>query len=121
MIGFLLKIVGNSVALYLAAQYVDGFTFTANIGMLAWAGVLITVGSYGKSILGIITFPLSIISLGVFSVILDFVLSALILVILAILLEPLTISGLSALLWGTVFIGLASSIISFFVKLIYGR
>lgn len=119
MIGLLFKIAGNSAALYLAAQYVDGFTFTGNIGMLAWSGVWITIGSFGKSILGIITFPLSIISLGVFSIILDFIVSAGILWILSILLEPLVIDSIGALLWGTVFVSISSNIISFFVKLIW--
>ena len=119
MIGLLLKIAGNSGAFYLATLYIGGFTFTGDIAMLAWSGFWITVGSFVKSILGVITFPLSIISLGTFSFVLDFVVSAGVLWVLSFVIEPFAIESLTALLWGAIFIGISSKIISFFVKLIW--
>jgi len=118
MMSFLLKIVGNGAAFYIATYFVEGFTFTGNIVMLAWIGLLITLGYIAKSILGFITLPLSFLSLGLFSVVLSLVINAGIVLGLAIALESVQLAGISALIGAVFILAIASAVLNTTLRII---
>ncbi len=68
MIGLIIRILGNSLALYVAYLFVPGFIFKGGPAEYAIAGVLLgLLNMIVKPVLKTITLPLIILSLGLFT------------------------------------------------------
>lgn len=118
MFKLLLKVAGNSAALYFTAQYVDGIVFQGSFGVLLWAGVLLTLSSFVKSIFRFITFPLVFLSFGLLGFVLDFIASAFILWGIDYALDSLVIDGLLPFISGAIILAIASNIIIFTLRIV---
>lgn len=107
MLGFLIRILANTAAIYAASHFIAGFTFSGNFAILAGIGVALTIFQLViYPIVKIMAFPLVFLSFGLFGSLLN------VAVLLAIdrALPQLAITGVIPLLWGTLFITIASTI-----------
>ncbi len=104
MIRFLVRILANSLAIYLAAYFVENFTFTTRLSdwrLLLIAGLILAlINTFLKPILKIISAPLIILTLGLFSLVINLGL----LWLLTQFLPQLEIQGFWAYFWGTLII-----------------
>ena len=113
MIGFIIRILGNSLALYAAHWFVEGFGFSGGIKELLIAGTILgLLNLLVRPILKLIATPVIILTLGLFIL----VINALILWIVDYIFEFVTISDLYALAWATIVVGIVNMIISGIAK-----
>jgi putative membrane protein len=111
ILSFLLKVVVYAGAVYIAGEFVEGFTIMPSWYTLGAAGFLLAVGyTLIRPILKIITFPLALITLGFSNVLIN----AGILWGVDYLLPDMTINGLFPLLWGTLILSITSIFFVFF-------
>ena len=95
-------VAANAIALWAAARYIDGISFSGGIYELAIAAAIFTLLNFFlKPILKLLLGPLIILTLGLGLILVN----ALILYILDIFSQNLTITGIPALIYATVFIG----------------
>ena len=103
MIKILLRIIVITLAVLLITRYVPGISVddwqTAIIVAVAWAIISVTI----KPLLTLLTFPITVITLGLFSVILN----ALLFWIVGILVPGFIVSGFIAAIIGSVLLSLA--------------
>lgn len=98
---FIFHIFSNAIALLVAAYFVAGFTFRGTfLAMLATATILTLINIFIKPLLTFFMGPLIILTLGLFSL----VVNAITLYILDIFSAPLTIQGYLPLLYGTLIV-----------------
>jgi putative membrane protein len=68
----LLKLLVNAVALWCAAQYIDGIRYTGTLpGLLVVALIFGAVNVLIKPILKLFTFPITLITLGLFALVIN--------------------------------------------------
>ena len=110
---FLLRIVINAIALWVTAQLISGIAVTSDLwGLLLVALVFGLVNAFIKPIVQILSLPLTILTLGLFTL----VINALMLLLAAWLIPGLTIEGgggqqfLTALL-GSIVISIVSMLL----------
>ena len=97
----ILQIISGIAGIWLATQFVGGVEFTGPIKTLIYAGAALgIINSFLKPILKIISFPLRILTLGLFSVVINMCMVWLI----DIYFQELIIPGLVPLLWTTLII-----------------
>jgi putative membrane protein len=110
--GFILRLLGNSIALYLANLTVGGFVFNGSLKGYLIAGILLTTLHYiVRPILRTVLSPLVWITLGLFTL----VIKGAILWIVAYFLDFMMFENFFALLWVTIIVslvGMVSKIIS---------
>jgi putative membrane protein len=113
---FLMRIVVTAIALWAATRLVSGITFHG--GWLGLAGVALVFGvlnSFVRPILGFLAFPLLIITLGLFT----FVLNAVMLLLTSALASKFGlafhVAGFWAAFWGAIVIGIVSFLLSMFL------
>ena len=98
---FVVQILANSLAIYLADYLLDGFYFSGDILSLAVAGLVLgLINFFIKPVLKIISAPLIILSLGLFTIIINIGL----LWLLNRLVDDLSISGFSTYFWSVLII-----------------
>lgn len=115
MIGFVIRILGNGLALYIANLLVPGFVVAGGIKEYLIAGILLGfLNLLVRPILKLVSMPLIIISLGLFII----VINGLILWIVDYIFDFVTIESLMALLWAVVIIGIINLLISAVAKII---
>ncbi len=91
-----LQIVGGVAGIWLAQRYVPGVEFTGSLQALALAGVILGIlNCFIKPLLKIITFPLKILTLGLFGL----VINMFIVWVADIIFPELIIPGLIPLFW----------------------
>src|SRR3989338_2188574 len=116
MMRFLVRILANSLAIYLAAYFVVGFDFphqAQDWKLLLLAGLILAIfNAILKPILKLISLPFIILSLGLFTLIINIGL----LWLLSQFLPQLSIGGFLAYFWGTVIISLINLIVEPFIK-----
>ena len=113
MIGFILRIVGNILALYAAFYFVPGFSFTGGIKEYAIAGVVLgLLNMIVRPVLKLISMPVIILTLGLFAI----VINALILWAVDYIFDFVTISDIMALVWATIVIGIVNMVVSALTK-----
>jgi putative membrane protein len=113
MLNLVFQIIGNSLGIYLGTLLIPGFTFGGDLKTLLFAGFVLGIANFFlKPILKIISFPLIILSFGLFS----FVISAFILWITARFVPALQFDGIIPLFFATILISIISTILSFFAK-----
>ena len=109
----IIRLIINAIALYAAAQLVSGIELTNQIG-----GILIVALIFGviNAILGpilkILSFPFILVTLGLFTL----VINGLLLWLTASLSSYLSISGFWAAFWGALVISIVSWFLSAFLK-----
>ena len=110
--GFILRLLGNSIALYLANLTIGGFVFNGSLKEYLIAGILLTTLHYiVRPILRTVLSPLVWITLGLFTL----VINGAILWVVAYFLDFMMFENFFALLWVTIIVslvGMVSKIIS---------
>jgi putative membrane protein len=111
--GILIRILANSLAIFIASKYVPGFTFSGDLTNLLLAGVVIgLINALVKPIIQLISFPFILLTLGLFNIIIN-----ILLLFLATKFIPgLEISTVSAAFWGIIILSLTNYLFSHFAK-----
>lgn len=113
MVSFIIRIIGNSVALYVASLFVAGFSFTGGIKEYAIAGaVLGLLNMTVRPVLKIISLPIIILTLGLFTL----VINALLLWTVDYIFDFVIISDIVTLVWATIVIGVVNMLVSWIIK-----
>ena len=101
----------SALALWVAQQYIPGFSVSGDIQIYLIAGVVLGIlNVIVKPILKLIAFPLMLVSLGLFSL----VINALLLWVLTGIVPSVSIAGFIPLFWGTLVITAGNIIVSWF-------
>ncbi|ETT23190.1 membrane protein of unknown function [Rhodococcus rhodochrous ATCC 21198] len=123
MINFLVRLVLNAVAIWLAAQWVSGIDFTGSgtgaaneiISLLVIALVFTVVNAFVKPLVQLLSLPLLILTLGLFTL----VVNALMLLLTAWLSEftdyGLTVEGFWTAFWGALIISIVNWVLGVLV------
>ena len=115
MVGFIVRILGNSVALYAAFYLVPGFVVKGGVKEFLLAGILFgLLNKIVKPPIKLITMPLIILTLGLFLV----VINALMLWLVDYAFDFVAIENITALVWATIVVALVNAIISAFTKIV---
>jgi len=98
---FIVQILTNGLAIFLADYLVPGFIFKGDILTLAIAGLILgLINLFIKPILKLISAPLIVLSLGLFTLVINIIL----LWLLEYFVPELTITGFWTYLWGSLII-----------------
>lgn len=111
MTGFLLRAVIAACGLWLASSWVDGFSISTTGTLLIAAALLGVVNAVVRPIAVILTFPITIVTLGVFLLVINAGMVALV----AWVLPNFTITGFWPALLGALIVSLVSWLGSWFV------
>lgn len=111
MTGFLLRAVIAACGLWLASSWVDGFSISTTGTLLIAAALLGVVNAVVRPIAVILTFPITIVTLGVFLLVINAGMVALV----AWVLPNFTISGFWPALLGALIVSVVSWLGSWFV------
>ena len=115
MIGFLVRILGNSIAIYAAYFWVPGFVIIGGIKEYLLAGILLgLLNKIVKPPIKLLTMPLIILTLGLFLV----VINALMLWLVDYAFDFVAIESITALVWATVVVAAVNATISAFSKIV---
>lgn len=115
MVGFLIRILGNSVAIYAAYFWIPGFVIVGGIKEFVLAGVLLgLLNKIVKPPIKLLTMPLIILTLGLFLV----VINALMLWLVDYTFNFVTIENITALVWATIIVAIVNGIIAGISKII---
>lgn len=111
MIKLIFQIISGILSLWLAVKFVPGVTFSGEFKYLIMAGALLgLLNFFVKPILKLITLPLRILTLGLFSLIINMFL----VMAVDILFVELTIQGIVPLFWTTAILWLVSYFLGFY-------
>lgn len=111
MVGFLLRLVIGALGLWLAEQIVPGIN-VSNVGTLIAAAFLLGVANaVVRPVLIILTLPITVITLGLFLL----VINAAMLGLVALILPGFHIAGFWAALFGAVIVGITGWIAASFI------
>ena len=98
---FLFQIIAGILAIFLAARFISGVEFSGELKPLLLAGIILGFVNFAvKPILKVITLPLRIITLGIFTLVLNLFLVWLVVDVL--FPGDLEITGFLPLLWTTI-------------------
>ncbi|GMU70410.1 MAG: hypothetical protein AMXMBFR37_27420 [Steroidobacteraceae bacterium] len=111
MTGFLLRAVIAACGLWLASSWVDGFSISTTGTLLIAAALLGVVNAVVRPIAVILTFPITIVTLGVFLLVINAGMVALV----AWVLPNFTITGFWPALLGALIVSVVSWLGSWFV------
>ena len=110
---FIVRILGNALALYLCANFLDKFFFPDNWFLLLLAGLVLAVfNAILKPALKFLSAPLIFLTFGLFTILINIF----ILWLLTKFFLELRIEGLGAYFWGTIIISLTNWLISYLLK-----
>jgi putative membrane protein len=108
-VNFVIKVLINEAALWVAARFVPGIDLTADIWqILLIALVFGLINAVLKPILKVLSLPVIILTLGLFAIIVNVILLA----ITAALMDGLTIDGFLPALLGSIVISIVSAILN---------
>lgn len=114
---FLLKLLINAAALYAATRFVDGISFTgAPLGLAAVALVFAVVNSIVKPIVKFFSFPFIILTLGLFTLVINAVMMLVTARLSAALDLGFHVRGFSAAFWGALVVSLVSMVLNTLLK-----
>lgn len=113
MVAFIIRILGNSAAIYAAYLAVPGFVFTGGLKELGLAGLILgLLNLLVRPIVKVISFPIIILTLGLFTL----VINALMLWLVDYFFHFIIIESTYALVIATIVIGIVNMIVSFITK-----
>ena len=105
---FIVRILGSTLGIALAAKYVPGVSYVGSLESLFAAGlVLALLISFVDPVLKIITFPLRLLTLNLFSLVIDMAMVWL----TQIAVSGFQVVGLAALFWATFLIYVLNSLL----------
>jgi len=108
-VSFVIKVLVGAAALWVAAEIVPGIELVADIWqILLIALVFGLVNAVIKPILKVLSFPILIITLGLFAIVINMILLA----ITAGLMEGLTVDGILAAFLGSLVISIVSAVLN---------
>ena len=111
MPGFLIRLVISALALWLAATIVPG-VHIAGLGTLLLAALLLgLVNAVVRPVLIVLTFPITVVTLGLFLL----VVNAAMLGLVALVLPAMTIDGFFAAVFGSIIVSIVSWLASWFI------
>jgi len=111
MTGFVLRAVMAAFGLWLATRWVDGVTIDDALTLLIAAAVLGVVNAFVRPIAIVLTLPISVVTLGLFSL----VVNAGMLALVAAVVPGFDIVGFWSAFFGAVVVGLTSWVGSWFI------
>jgi len=115
MLSFIIRIIGNAVALYVAFLLVPGFVVSGSWEQYLIAGLILALlNLIVRPVLKIISFPLILLTLGLFT----FIINILILWLLAYLVPFVAIEGFIALVWTTIIVSIVNLFFSLVAKIV---
>ncbi len=107
----IILIFSNALALFVAAKIVDGIVIEASWANYLIAGALLgIVNTFVRPIIKLLSFPFIILSLGLFTIIINIVL----LFAVSFFLPTFNIEGIIAAFWGVLIISIVNYLISIF-------
>jgi putative membrane protein len=110
---FIVRILANALAIYLAAYFVVNFYFPNDWRLLLLAGLILAIfNAILKPILKLISAPLIILTFGLFTLVINMTL----LWLLAQFMPELKITGLWAYFWGVIILSAVNWLIEGFIK-----
>ncbi len=112
MKGLLLRWLIQTIAILVAAYVLKGIDVTGFVPALAAAALLGILNAFVRPLLLLLTLPLNILSLGLFT----FVINAFLLKIASLVIEGFTVEGFWAALLGSLFISFVSALLNLFVR-----
>ena len=109
----IVQILTNALAISLAAYFVPGISFDGDLFTLVIAGLVLgLINFFLKPVLKIISIPLIILSLGLFTVIINIGM----LWMLEYFIKELTITGFWAYFWGTMVMSIVNIFVGITIK-----
>lgn len=115
MTGFVVRILGNALAFYIANMLVSGFVVNGKLKEYLIAGILLGfLNLLVKPLLKLVAMPLIVLSLGLFTL----VINGLILWTVDYIFDFIIIESLMALFWAVIIIGMINLLISAIAKTI---
>jgi len=115
MISFIVRILGNSLAIYAATYLVPGFIINGGIKEYLLAGVLLGILNFAiRPILKVISMPLIILTLGLWTI----VINALMLWTVDYAFDFVVVQDLTALVWAVIIISIVNLLVSATSKVI---
>jgi putative membrane protein len=111
MIGFILRAVIAAAGLWLATQWVDGFSVREPTTLLLAGALLGIVNAFVRPIAVILTFPITLLTLGIFLL----VVNAAMLALVAWILPGFNIAGFWPAVFGAIIVGITGWIGSWFI------
>ena len=115
MISFIVRILGNSLAIYAATYLVPGFIINGGIKEYLLAGVLLGILNFAiRPILKVISMPLIILTLGLWTI----VINALMLWTVDYAFDFVVVQDLTALVWAVIIISIVNLFVSATSKVI---
>ncbi|MEK7217538.1 MAG: phage holin family protein [Patescibacteria group bacterium] len=113
MLRFIIRILGNAVALYVAFLIVPGFLVSGSWEQYLIAGLILALlNMLVRPVLKVISFPLILLTLGLFT----FIINILMLWILDYLVSFVAIESLIALIWTTIIVSIVNLFFSMIAK-----
>lgn len=113
MTRLLLTVAANGLGLYLAARFIPGFEFIGTLTELAIAAIVFALINWViRPLVKLVTSPLIILTLGLFTLVVNLAM----LWLLDFITPNLTIQNLTALILGTVLIGFINAVATSFRK-----
>jgi len=114
---FIVRLLVNALALWVATRLVDGVTFSGDwMSMLGVALVFGVVNAFVRPIATVLTFPLIIVTFGIFLMILN----GLMLILTSRLSDALGfgfhVSGFGAAFWGALVVSIVSTVLSVMMR-----
>lgn len=106
--GFLLRVLVNALAIWLATRIVSGIDARGTLAVLVAALVLAVVNAVVRPVLLVLTLPLTLLTLGLFL----FVLNAFCLWMTSALVPGFAVRGFWAAFWGALVVSLVSTVLS---------
>ncbi len=111
MIGFIIRVLIVALGLWVAAHIVPGIGYSSYGSLLAAAFLLGIANAIIRPILVILTLPITIITLGLFLL----VINGLMLELVAVFLHGFQVHGLIAAIFGAIVVGLTGWVASWFI------
>jgi putative membrane protein len=116
-VGFLARLLVNAAALWVATQIVPGVTYSGGVlPMLAVALVFGIVNAVIGTVAKILTFPIILLSLGLFILVINGLMLLLTSALSAALGLGFSVRGFWAAFWGALVVSLVSTILSLFIR-----
>src|SRR3989344_5841345 len=115
MIGFIIRILGNSLAIFVAAYMVPGFVINGGVKEYLLAGILLGILNFAiKPILKAVSMPLIILTLWLWTI----VINALMLWTVDYVFDFVLVQDLTALVWAVIIISIVNIFVSATSKVI---
>ena len=109
MRNFVIRLLANAAALWVAARLVGGVSLTEEVGGILWVALIFgLINALVKPVVMLLSFPVIFLTLGLFV----FVVNAVLFMFTASLTDALSVSGFGAALLGSVVVSLVAMILN---------